>query len=135
MRYLLLLFFLTQCVVSYSQFFVGDSREAAKSTLEKNDINFTEDVVTDTTSRISWIVENEYQMILVLNSEDTVIRQTLIPEKENGVNEFVRWFNKDFVVVSNSEGRNYANGKIYRIQLKHIMREPMFSITLAPEAD
>ena len=135
MRYILLLFFLTQSVVGYSQFFVGDSREAAKSTLERSKIKFTEDIVTDTTSRVSWIVENEYQLILVLNNKDTVIRQTLIPEKENGVNEFVRWFNKDFVVVSNTEWRNYANGKIYKIQLKHIMREPMFSITLAPEAD
>lgn len=132
MKDVLLFILLTQSVLCYSQFFVGDSREFAKSILEKNEIKFDENIVTDTTKRISWIVENEYQMILVLNTDDIVTRQTLIPEKENGVNEFVKWFNEDFVIISDTEWKNYTNGRIYKINLEYILREPFFSITLLP---
>lgn len=135
MRYILVFFLLLQPFVSYSQFFVGDSRTFAKSVLKKNDIKFTEDIVTDSTDRIAWIVKNEYEMILVLNTHDIVIRQTLIPEKENGVNEFVKWFNKDFVRISATEWRNYADGRIYKIELKYLLREPVFSITLASASE
>ncbi|MDO6392255.1 hypothetical protein Q4E40_19125 [Pontibacter sp. BT731] len=103
--------------------------------MEKKEIKFTEDIVTDTTSRISWIIENGYQMILVLNTNGVVIRQTLIPEIENGVNEFIRWFNEDFVRISDTEWRNYTDGRIYKIELKHILREPFFSITLAADSE
>ena len=117
MRYALTIPLLTQSLLSYSQFFVGDTKESTKTALRKNKITFTESKVTDTTNRISWVVENEYQMILVLNTKDMVIRQTLIPEKENGTNEFVRWFNKDFVAISDTEWKNYADGRIYVIKL------------------
>jgi predicted oxidoreductase len=95
MRYTLLFFLLTRSILSYSQFFVGNTKEFAKAALQKRKIKFTEDKVTDTTNRISWILKNEYQMIPVLNTNNMVTRQTLIPEKENEVNEFVKWFNKD----------------------------------------
>ena len=117
---------------NYSPFFVDESRGYTKSVLEKNKIKYSEDNVTDTTNRISWIVENEFQMILVLNTDHIVTRQTLIPEKVNGVNEFVKWFNRDFVVISETEWRNYTNGRIYKIQLEYILSEPFFSITLSP---
>ena len=119
-------------IIGHSQFFVGDSKEYVKSVFEKNDILFTEDILTDTTHRFSWLVENQFQMILVFNTKDVVIRQTLIPEKVNGVNEFVKWFNEDFVVVSDTEWKNYENGRIYKIKLKYILRKPYFSITLIP---
>jgi|GEM_PF-2146792 hypothetical protein len=134
MRYLLLLFLFTQPISTYSQFFVGDSKKFAKSVLKREKIKFTEDKITDTTGRISWIFENEYQMILVLNTDEIVIRQTLIPEKENGVNEFVKWFNKDFVIISDTEWKNYSNGRIYKIHLEYILGEPFFSITLSPSS-
>ncbi len=70
-------------------------------------------------------------MILVLNTKNIVTQQTLIPEKANGVNEFVKWFNKDFVIISETEWKNYTNGKIYKIQLEYILKEPFFSITLS----
>ena len=120
--------------MGYSQFFVGDSKETVKSALISNNLRFTESKLTDITSRISVLYENEYQMIWVLDSNDIVIRQTLIPEMENGVNEFVKWFNKDFVIISNTEWRNYANGRIYKIQLVYILQEPFFSITLSTDS-
>lgn len=131
MRFIVSFLFCLYSSLSYSQFFVGESRENTKSFLEKYKINFTEDKVTDTTNRISWKVENEYQMILVLNTKNIATRQTLIPEKANGVNEFVKWFNKDFVIISDTEWKNYTNGKIYKIQLEYILKEPFFSITLS----
>lgn len=131
MRVVLLIFILLQSVSGYSQFFLGESRDYVKATLEKSAIKFTENKVTDTTNRISWIIQDEYQMILVLNLKDIVIKQTLIPEKENEVNKFVRLFNKDFVIISDTEWRNYADGRIYRIQLEYIGKEPLFSMTLA----
>ena len=134
MRHVLLIFLLAQSISSYSQFFVGDSKEYTKAILEKNEIVFSEAVLTDTTSRISWIVENAFQMILVLNNEDIVIRQTLLPDGENGVNEFVKWFNKDFVIISDAEWRTYENGRIYKIKLEHLYGEPYFSITLSPDS-
>ena len=79
--------------------------------------------------RISWLIENEFQMILLFNDEDIVYKQTLIPEKKNGVNEFVKWFNKDFVIISDTEWKNYSNGRIYNIKLIYIGREPLFSIS------
>jgi hypothetical protein len=133
MRFLIVLFILFQSVFVYSQFYVGDSREDVKSVLQKNNVKFTESELTDSTSRISVLYEYDYQMIWVLNSNDIVTRQTLIPEKKNGVNEFVKWFNKDFVIISDTEWRNYSNGRIYKIQLKYILREPFFSITLVPD--
>ena len=132
MKYALLLFLLTKTVFSYSQFFVGDSRVLAKSILDTKKIDYSEDLIEEPykIDRISWIIENEYQMILIFNTDDVVIKQTLIPEKKNGVNEFVKWFNEEFVVVSNTEWKNYANGRIYNIKLEYILREPLFSITL-----
>jgi hypothetical protein len=134
MRYLILLFVLFQPFFVYSQFYVGDSREDVKSVLQKNNVKFTESEITDSTRRISVLYKYDYQMIWVLNSNDIVTRQTLIPEKENGVNEFVQWFNKDFVTISDTEWRNYANGRIYKIKLEYMLREPFFSITLVLEA-
>ncbi|MEZ4986081.1 MAG: hypothetical protein R2795_13765 [Saprospiraceae bacterium] len=134
MRYLVLFFLLIQSISGYSQFYVGDSNETVISTLKRNNVEFTESELTDSTSRISVLYENEYQMIWGLDSNDMVIRQTLIPEGENGVNEFVKWFNKDFVIISDTEWRNYANGKIYKIQLEYILLEPLFSITLSPDS-
>lgn len=133
MRFLIVFFILIQSFVAYSQFYVGDSGEHVKSVLQKNNVEFTESELTASTSRISVLYENDYQMIWVLNSNDIVTRQTLIPEKENGVNEFVRWFNEDFVVISDREWRNYANGRIYKIQLEYMFQEPFFSITLVPD--
>jgi hypothetical protein len=133
MRYSILFFVLIQPLFAYSQFYVGDSREYVKSVLQKNNVKFTESELTDSTSRISVLYKNDYQMIWVLNSNYIVTRQTLIPEKENGVNEFVKWFNKDFVIISDTEWRNYDNGRIYKIQLEYLLREPFFSITLVPE--
>ncbi len=134
MRYVVLLLLLIQSNFGYSQFFVGDSKATVKSALKRNKLIFTESELTDTTSRISVLYENEYQMIWVLDANDIVTRQTLIPEMENGVNEFVKWFNVDFVIISDTEWRNYANGKIYKIQLEYIFREPFFSITLSPDS-
>ena len=94
MRYIFLFFLLIQSNLGYSQFFVGDSKETVKSALKSNNFKFTESELTDTTSRISVLYENEYQMIWVLDSNDIVIKQTLIPEMENGVNVFVKWFNR-----------------------------------------
>ena len=132
MRYLLIFFLLILIEPCYSQFFVGDTKETVKSALQKKNIKFTESKVTDTTNRISWLVENEYQVIWVLDLHDSVIRQTIIPEKENGANELVKWFNRDFVVISPAEWRNYADGRIYKIQLEYILRESLFSVTLIP---
>jgi hypothetical protein len=132
MKYLILFFLLIQSAFAHSQFFVGDSKKDVKSALVKNNIEFTEAKLTDTTSRISWLNKNEFQMIWVLDSNDTVIRQTLISEKENGINEFVKWFNKDFVIISPNEWRNYAKEKIYKIKLEYLLSEPIFSITLLP---
>ena len=134
MRYIVLFFLLIQSNLGYSQFFVGDSKETVISALKRNNIKFTESELTDTTSRISVLYDNEYQMIWGLDSNDIVFRQTLIPEMENGVNEFVKWFNEDFVIISDTEWRNYANGRIYKIQLKYILQEPFFSITLSPDS-
>jgi hypothetical protein len=135
MRYIVIFSFLFQSLSVYSQFSVGDSKEDVKSALKSDNIEFTESNLTDTTSRISVLYENEYQMIWVLDYNGKVIRQTLIAEMENGVNKFVRSFNKDFVVISDTEWRNYANGRIYKIQLEYILREPFFSITLSPNSD
>jgi hypothetical protein len=134
MRYSILLFTLFQSFFAHAQFYVGESREYVKSALRKNNVKFTESEVTDSTSRISVLYEYDYQMIWVLNSNDIVTNQTLIPEKENGVNEFVKWFNKDFVILSDTEWLNYANGRIYKIQLEYILQEPFFSITLVPKS-
>ena len=134
MRYLVLFHLLIQSNLGYSQFFVGDSKETVKSALISNNLRFTESKLTDITSRISVLYENEYQMIWVLDSNDIVIRQTLIPEMENGVNQFVKWFNEDFVIISDTEWRNYANGRIYKIQLEYLLQEPFFSITLSPDS-
>jgi hypothetical protein len=48
--------------------------------------------------------------------------------------DFRKRSNEDFVKISDTEWRNYANGKIYKIQLEHILREPFFSITLSPDS-
>ena len=135
MRYIFIFFILFQSLLGHSQFFVGDSKENVKSALKSTNIEFTESNLNDTISRISVLYENEYQMIWVFDINDKVINQTLIPEMENGVNEFVKWFNKDFVVISDIEWRNYTNGRIYKIQLKYILQEPFFSITLSPFSD
>ncbi|MBN8681715.1 MAG: hypothetical protein J0L99_03660 [Chitinophagales bacterium] len=134
MRYLILFSLMIFCNLGYAQFFVGDSKEAVLGFLIENNVKFTEAKLSDTTSRISVLYEKEYQMIWVLNSDNVVIKQTLIPESKNGVNEFVRWFNEDFVRISDTEWRNYANGRIYRIQLIYFLKEPLFSITLSPDS-
>lgn len=113
---------------SYSQIFIGDSREVVKAVLEKKKVKFTEDSLTETTSRISWLAKNEFQAIWVFDNSDKVIRQTIIPKKPNAVNEFVSWFNKAFVVISDTEWKNYSNGIIYHIKLEHIGMEPLFSV-------
>lgn len=130
MRYAFVFLLFIQSIAAYSQFFVGDSKESVISALQKNKTKFTESKLTDTTSRISVLIENEFQMIWVLDTNGRVTKQTLIPEKQNGVNEFVKWFNRDFVIVSDTEWKNYANDRIYKIKLEYILNEPFFSITL-----
>lgn len=132
MKPFILLLLLTNFAIAHSQFFVGVSKRDVKSALLDFNIKFTEAKLTDTTSRISWLSENEFQMIWVLNSMDTVTRQTLISEKENGINEFVKWFNEDFVIISATEWRNYSNGIIYAIKLENLFGELIFSITPLP---
>jgi hypothetical protein len=61
-----------------------------------------------------------------------VITQTLIPEGPNGVNGFIKWFDEDFVIVSDTEWKNYENGRVYKIKLKHILGEPFFTISIDP---
>lgn len=132
MKYLILFLFIIQSTFCHSQwFFVGDTREDVKSVLDDYKIDYSEEVFNETIriDRISWLIENEFQMILLFNKNDIVYRQTLIPEKKNGVNEFVKWFNKDFVIISDTEWKNYSNGRIYNIKLEYIGREPLFSIT------
>lgn len=135
MRYLFLCCFLIQSTLGYSQFFVGESRETVKSALESNQFEFTEYSLTDSTSGISVFKEDNYQMIWVLDANDIVIRQTLIPEGEKGVNEFVKWFNEDFVIISDVEWKNYENGRIYILKLEYLLGEPFFSISLSPNSN
>jgi len=120
---------------AFAQYFVGDSKEDVLKVLRKKNVKFEESQVTDSTSRISVLEENNYQMIWVLDSNDKVLRQTLIPYRENGVNEFVKIFNRDYVVVSDTEWKSYSSGKIFLIKLEFIYREPLFSITLFKELD
>lgn len=134
MKFLFVLYLFVHSFYSNAQFYVGESREFVKSVLIESDVTFTEDVITDSISRISWLVEDQFQMIFVLNLDDIVTRQTLIPEGKNGVNEMVKWFNEDFVIVSETEWRNYENGKIFKIELEYILNEPFFSITLSEES-
>ncbi|MDB5202898.1 MAG: hypothetical protein JWQ27_2307 [Ferruginibacter sp.] len=130
MRLIILLFLMANAFCAYSQLFIGDSKRDVKAALVSSNAKFSEAKLTDSTSRISWLKENEFQMIWVLNQKDTVIRQTLIPEKENGINEFVKWFNKDFVIISPTEWRNYRNGIIYEIKMENLLNEHIFAITL-----
>jgi hypothetical protein len=130
MKYFALFILLFTFNFGFSQFHVCETKELVMSYLKGKDFEFTEAVLSDTTSRISVLRDNDFQMIWVLDTNNIVTRQTLIPESENGVNEFVKWFNKDFVIISATEWRNYENGRIYTIKLKYIMREPIFSITL-----
>ncbi|WP_341227011.1 hypothetical protein [uncultured Arcticibacterium sp.] len=134
MRLTILFFFLIKFTFGYSQFSVGDTKENVISGLKSTNTEFTESQLTDSTSRISVLYENQYQMIWMLDVNDKVFRQTLIPEMENGANEFVKLFNKDFVIISDVEWRNYENGRIYKIQLEFILDEPIFSITLSPSS-
>lgn len=134
MRCVVLFFLLIQSIFGYSQFHVGESKETVISVLESNDVKFTESELTDTTSRISALIE-DFQMIWVLNSNDIVIRQTLVPEMENTVNEWVKLFNEDYVVISDTEWRSYADGRIYKIRLEYMLREPFFSVTLSPDSN
>ena len=135
MRHVIISFLLFFSFTAYSQFNVGDSKELVISALERNNIEFTQSMLTDSTSRISVLQENEYQMIWILDATGKVTKQTLIPEMENGVNEYVKWFNKDFVIISDTEWKNYDNGRIYKIQLESILQEYFFSITLSSETE
>lgn len=135
MKYILIVFLMATPCWGHCQFFVGDSKISVQAILDNSKIRYSEEIITDSTYRISWMADNLYQMIILFNRHDTVIRQTLIPEAENGVNNLVKWFNKEFVVVSDTEWKNYANGRIYRIQLEYILREPFFSITLVKEGN
>jgi len=130
MKYIFLFFSLVLSNISYSQFFVGDTYKDVKDVLKKEHVKFTKGKVTDTTHRISWIEEGVYQMIILFDNHDTVIRQTLIPEREEDINGYVKRFNKNYVPVSDREWKNYANGRIYRIQLEYLYTVPIFSITL-----
>lgn len=129
MKYVMLFILFTQSTLSYSQFFVGESREFAKSVLQNKKIKFEESKLTDTTSRISWTIEGEYQEILVLDRNDIGTIQSIIPERDQVINELVKWLNKDFVIISDTEWRNYANGKIYKIQLSYLYENAIFTIT------
>lgn len=137
MRYLITFLLITISLSGYSQFFIGDSKQAVKSVLHGNNVKITEDKLTDSTSRISWLVENEFQAIWVLDIYGKVIRQTIIPEKKNGVNDFVKRFNRDFVVISDTEWKNYSQGILYHIKLEYIVNEPIFSVILTrlPNSD
>lgn len=130
MKTLLFLAFFIFSNDCFSQFFVGDRKQDVKSALIEKNIDFTEERLTDTTSRISWLKQKEFQMIWVFNDNDIVTRQTLIPESKNGLNEFVKWFNEDYVALSPTEWRNYQKDRIFQIKLEYILKEPFFSITL-----
>ena len=130
LRFLIPVALLMNFTSAYSQFFVGNSKQEVKSALMKNNVKFTEQKITDTTNRISWLNEKEFQMIWVFNNKDSLKGQTLISEKHNGINEFVKWFNEDFVIISPTEWRNYSNGVIYNIKLEKLLNEHLFSITL-----
>ena len=49
---------------------------------------------------------------------------------ENGINNFVKWFNKDFVVISPTKWRNYSRNLIYDIELENLFGEYIFTITI-----
>lgn len=131
---LLILFVLLICpLLTFAQFFVGGTKEEVLAVLKKNNVKFEESAVTDSTSRISVHEENDFQMIWALNNKGVVQRQTLIPYKENGVNEYVKLFNRDYVVVSDTEWKTYSAGKIFLIKLEYLLKEPFFSITISKE--
>lgn len=136
MRYVILLFLLVQSLLGYSQlFFIGESRADIKSLLKKNKLEFEEYSRTDSTSGIAFYYEGGTQMTCVLDSNDIVIWQRLYPEGEP-VNYFVKWFNKDFVIISDTEWRNYENGKIYKIELTYLPFEiAFFTIILSPDSE
>jgi len=113
----------------YTQFYVGDTKDAAKAALIKAKIKFKEARLTDTTYRFSWMDQDKYEIILVFNANNTVIQETIIPEKDEFVNGVVKWFNRDLVVVSDTEWKHYANGTIYKVQLSYILNEPLFTIS------
>jgi len=134
-RYAFVLCFFLQSISAYSQFFVGQTKDFANSFLQKNHIKFTRANLTDTTSRLSWMNENQYQVILVFDVKDSVILQTIIPENDKVINQLVRKFTKDFVTVSETEWRNYAKGKIYQIRLSYLLENALFTISIIPNPE
>jgi hypothetical protein len=75
---------------------------------------------------------DKYQMILVFDTKEMVTQQTIIPENEEAGNFFIKWFNKDYVIVSDTEWKAYTMGKILKIQLSFILDNALFSITSIP---
>ena len=130
MKKLILLIFLIQSFICNAQFFIGNTGRQVKKVLAEKKIDFTEDFLSEKTTRISWLKKDDFQMIWVLDINDKVIRQTLISENENGINNFVKWFNKDFVVISPTKWRNYSRNLIYDIEPENLFGEYIFTITI-----
>jgi hypothetical protein len=113
----------------YSQFYVGYSKETTAAVLNNLNISYETQQLSDTTSRISYFYKDEYQMIILLDNEGIVRRQTLIPLDPYDINPLIKWLNKDLVAISATEWRSYEIGKIFRIELQYLLDNPIFSIT------
>ena len=128
MKYIIILFICVNSLHAQDLWFCGTTKNEVKKALSENKKDFTEEKLTDSTKRISWLVENAFQMIWVFDLKDSLKFQTLISEHENGINEFIKMFNKEFVVISPTKWRNYNGGIIYEINLKELVGEFIFQI-------
>jgi len=128
MKYLIILFFCCTKLNAQNLWFCGTTKYEVKTILTENKKEFTIDKLTDSTSRVSWLIKNAFQMIWAFNSKDSLFSQTLISEHKNGINEFVQMFNKDFVIISSTKWRNYNAGVIYEIELIDFFGEFIFTI-------
>jgi len=128
MKYLIILFFSINSMYAQDLWFCGNTKLEVKKALTENKKEITEGSVTDSTTRISWEIMGDFQMIWVFDSKNSLIFQTLYTLKENGNNEIVKFFNQKFVIISATKWRNYNSGIIYEIELQELVGNFIFSI-------
>lgn len=128
MKYIIILFISINSLHAQDLWFCGTTKNEVKKALSENKKDFTEDKLTDSTKRISWEIIGDFQMIWVFDLKDSLKFQSLFSLKDNGINEIVSFFNREFVVVSTTKWRHYKDGIIYEIELKDLIGIFYFSI-------
>jgi len=123
MKYLLFLVFSLYFSISgYSQYYLGQSEKQIREVIDGEIVKDYIKLGDTKAKTLTWFDKPNSSLVLVMfNTYDEIIRTIISPSDRDATQSWVKFFNKNYVIVSEKEWTLYSDtGNTLKIKLSYL---------------